>query len=161
MTDSIGEVLGDPLAQELLASGIPARLAYIGQDGAPRVVPVGFYWNGRQIVICTASTAPKVRALMADPRVALTIDTDDAPAKALSVRGTASVEVVDGVPDEYLKASAKRRTEQQAQEFESMVRGVYQQMARITIEPEWARVYDFGRGRLPGFLLRLASGNES
>ena len=45
---------------------------------------------------------------------------------------------------------------QQAREFESHVRMLYQQMARITIEPQWARYYDFGAGRVPGFLRKLA-----
>jgi hypothetical protein len=36
------EQLGDPGAQELLASPQPIRLAYDGTDGFPRVVPVGF-----------------------------------------------------------------------------------------------------------------------
>jgi hypothetical protein len=31
-------------------------------------------------------------------------------------------------------------------------------MARITIQPQWARYYDFGTGRIPGFLLKLAQG---
>jgi hypothetical protein len=36
---------------------------------------------------------------------------------------------------------------------------MYEQMARITIQPRWARYYDFGAGRVPGFLLKLAQGN--
>jgi hypothetical protein len=31
-------------------------------------------------------------------------------------------------------------------------------MVRISIEPGWARFYDFGAGRLPGFLTKLVSG---
>jgi hypothetical protein len=27
------------------------------------VIPIGFYWNGNQIVVCTATTAPKVKEL--------------------------------------------------------------------------------------------------
>jgi hypothetical protein len=34
-------------------------------------------------------------------------------------------------------------------------------MARITIEPRWARYYDFGAGRVPGFLRKLAAGNSA
>ncbi len=36
---------------------------------------------------------------------------------------------------------------------------MYKQMARITIQPLWVRSYDFGTGRIPGFLLELAQGN--
>ena len=86
-------------ARELLASTSAAHLAYIGKDGAPRVVPVGFYWTGDRFVISTATTSPKVTALSARPDVALAIDGGDTPgqARALSIRGQASVEIVDGV----------------------------------------------------------------
>ncbi|MDT5054594.1 MAG: hypothetical protein QOF66_2960, partial [Mycobacterium sp.] len=31
------------------------------------------------------------------------------------------------------------------------------QMVRISIEPQWARFYDFGAGRLPDFLANLVN----
>ena len=58
-------------AQQLLGSTSAAHLAYIGKDGTPRVVPVGFFWTGEQMVIAMATTSPKVRALSARPEVAL------------------------------------------------------------------------------------------
>ncbi len=33
---------------------------------------------------------------------------------------------------------------------------MYEQMVRISIEPQWARFYDFSAGRLPTFLTNLA-----
>ena len=36
----VENVLNDPLAQELMASSIPARLAYTGEDERPRVIPI-------------------------------------------------------------------------------------------------------------------------
>jgi hypothetical protein len=36
-------LLNDPVARELLQSTIPARFAYAGLDGAPRVVPIWFH----------------------------------------------------------------------------------------------------------------------
>src|SRR5207248_3404087 len=65
--DDVIGVLNDPLAQELIRSNIPARLAYTSLDGSPRAVPLGFHWNGRQFVICTVPGSPKVRALAAHP----------------------------------------------------------------------------------------------
>jgi nitroimidazol reductase NimA-like FMN-containing flavoprotein (pyridoxamine 5'-phosphate oxidase superfamily) len=61
-------VLNDPLAQELLHSALLARLGYNGTDGPPRVIPIGYHWNGGQFVICTAEQAPKVRALRLNRR---------------------------------------------------------------------------------------------
>jgi hypothetical protein len=141
-------VLQDPLAQELLHAPLVARLAYDGLDGAPRVVPIGFLWTGTSLVMCTATKAPKVRALTANPKVAMTIDTDTQPPRALFVRGRASVDIVDGIPDEYLAASRKVFPPEQWSAFEEQVRSVYPQMARITVEPEWAKVLDF-ETRLP------------
>jgi len=150
--------LGQAGAGELLQSAQLARLAYNGPDGFPRVIPIGFQWNGEDIVICTATSAPKVRALSSRPEVAVTIDVGSTPseAKSLLVRGIATVEIVHGVPSEYLAASRKSLDAEQAETFEGSVRSMYDQMARIAIEPRWARFYDFGAGRIPTFLSTLA-----
>ena len=65
-------------------------------------MPIGFLWNGSEIVMCTAPSAPKVRALRERPAVAITIDEEDPPQKALLLRGTVAIDVVEGVPDEYI-----------------------------------------------------------
>lgn len=86
----------------------------------------------------------KVRALAADPKVALTIDTTGRqPPHVLLVRGTADTEVVEGVPAEYLEAARKYVTGQQRPASEAEVRSLYQQMVRITVTPEWAKLLDF------------------
>jgi hypothetical protein len=160
--DELDRELGQAGARELLQSAQLARLAYNGRDGLPRVIPIGFHWNGEQIVICTATTAPKVRALSSRGDVAVTIDVGSTPseAKALLVRGIATVEIVDGIPDEYLAGSRKALDAEQAEAFAHQVRALYPQMARISIEPRWARFYDFGAGRMPSFLVELASRAE-
>ena len=160
--EQVTEVMHDPLAQELLHSAIPARMAYNGTDGNPRVIPVGFLWKNERIVVCTASNAYKVKALAANPKVALTIDTDAPPYRALLVRGTArSVEIVHGVPSEYLDASRKvMKDEEQFRAFEAAVRSLYKQMARISIAPEWAKVLDF-ETRLPSAVEQLMSPDDS
>src|SRR5215471_12808955 len=61
-------LLNDPVAKELLQSTIPARFAYTWTDGTPRVVPIWFHWNGDQIVLGTPPTAPKMRALVKNPK---------------------------------------------------------------------------------------------
>ncbi len=131
--------LNDPLAQELLHSTIPARMAYTGLDGFPRAIPIGFYWNGAHFILATHPKSPKVCALSQHPNVAFTIDTNTFPPHVLMVRGTASVEVVDGIPPEQLEASRKFVAPARWQEFEAGVRATYKQMARISIKPEWAR----------------------
>src|SRR5438876_5826421 len=102
-------VLPRTLTQELLRFAPLVHLAYIGRDGYPRVIPTGYVWKGGKFVVCTAHNAPKVRSLGSNPKVALTIDTQTLPPRILLVRGTASMEIVDGVPDDYLEASHKYR----------------------------------------------------
>src|SRR5262245_42253650 len=103
--ERVTQVMNDPLEQELLTSKIPARLAYTGLDGFPRAIPIGFLWNGTRFVMASATNSPKMEALKANPKVALTIDTNDFPPHILLVRGTARVDIVDGVAPEFLEAS--------------------------------------------------------
>jgi nitroimidazol reductase NimA-like FMN-containing flavoprotein (pyridoxamine 5'-phosphate oxidase superfamily) len=156
-SQDVARELNDPGAQELLHSATLARLAYTGKDGFPRVIPIGFHWNGSAVVVCTAPISPKVTALAARPEVALTIDTGTVAAKSLLIRGLAAIEEVDGIPQEYILASAKAMDPAQVRDFEAQVRSMYKQMSRISITPRWARYYDFVAGKVPGFLLKLAS----
>jgi hypothetical protein len=119
----VTRVLSDPLAQELMQSSIPARLAYLGPDGFPRAIPIGFHWNGIQFVLCTVPDAPKVSALKTNPKVAFTVDTNAFPPHVLLVRGTAAIDIGDA--------------------FAAQVRAMYKQMARIKITPLWAKLLDF------------------
>ena len=159
----VNEELSAPGAQALLTTTAAAHLAYNGKDGTPRVIPVGFYWTGSQVVISTAATAPKVAALSAGPDVAVSIDAGDTPggARALSIRGRAGVEIVDGVVEEYLAAARISMDPEAVAEFEQNVRAMYERMARIAITPTWARFYDFGAGRMPRFLQELVERTQS
>ncbi len=141
--EQVNQVLNDPLAQELLRSSIPAGLAYIGLDGFPRAIPVGFLWTGTHFVVGTAANSPKMPALQTNPQVALTIDTTTFPPQVLLVRGRAQVEIVEGVAPEYLAGSHKYVPPEQWAEFEQQVRALYKQQGLITIVPEWAKILDF------------------
>ena len=57
-------LLQSPIAQELLQSQIYARLGYIGADGAPRVIPINFHWNGKDVVLGSHPDGPKVAAIL-------------------------------------------------------------------------------------------------
>ena len=65
--------------------------------------------------------------------------------------------MVDGVPIEYLQASWKSIPEEQRVAFETQVRAIYKQMARITLRPEWAKLIDF-ETRFPIAIQQLVSG---
>ncbi|WP_203882252.1 pyridoxamine 5'-phosphate oxidase family protein [Planotetraspora kaengkrachanensis] len=140
----VAEVLAKPISRKLLGSSIPARLAYVGVDGAPRAIPIGFWWTGEQVVMATVPKSAKVRALRRNPRVALTIDTQDEwPPRVLLIRGAARVELVDGVPDSYVEASRKVVPAEHFAGWEQGVRSLYDQMVLITVEPDWAKLLDF------------------
>jgi len=142
--NEFAEILNKPLSQELLNRDI-TRLAYVARDGTPRNVPIGFTWNGSEIVMCTPKNAPKLPALRKNPTVALTIDTEVHPPKILLIRGRAELDVVDGIPDEYLQAnSTYEMTQKQRVEWEAEVRSLYHDgMVRIVVTPNWAKVIDF------------------
>ena len=137
------EVLNRPLSQELLARDI-TRLAYVAKDGTPRNVPIGFSWNGTEIVMCTSTNAPKLHSLRVNPMVALTIDTEVHPPKILLIRGRAELDVVEGIPDEYLEMNGSyTMTPEQRVEWEANVRALYDGMVRIVVTPTWAKLIDF------------------
>lgn len=142
--NEITEVLNRPISQELLARNL-TRLAYIAKDGTPRNVPIGFAWNGSEIVMCTAKNAPKLHALRENPMVALTIDTEVHPPRILLIRGRAELDFVDGIPDEYLQESTSyQMTPEQRVEWEAGVRSLYHDgMVRIVVTPTWAKLIDF------------------
>jgi hypothetical protein len=141
--DEIAEVLNRPISQELLARDL-TRLAYVAKDGTPRSIPIAFTWNGSEIVMCTSKNAPKLPALRRSPAVALTIDTEVHPPKILLIRGQAELEVVDGIPDEYLQINGTyEMTAEQRVEWEAEVRSLYDGMVRIIVIPVWAKLIDF------------------
>jgi hypothetical protein len=141
--NEINEVLDRPLSRELLARDL-TRLGYVAKDGTPRTIPIAFSWNGSEVVMCTTKNAPKLRALRQNPAVALTIDTEAHPPKILLIRGRAELDVVDGIPDEYLEMNGTyAMTPEQRVEWEAEVRSLYDGMVRIVVTPTWAKLIDF------------------
>ena len=66
------------------------------------------------------------------------------PPKILLIRGQAELDVVDGIPDEYLEAnSTYAMTPEQRVEWEAEVRSLYDGMVRIVVTPTWAKLIDF------------------
>src|SRR6266540_85457 len=151
----ITEILDRPISRELLARDV-TRLAYVAKDGTPRNVPIAFTWNGSEIVMCTTKNAPKLPALRENPMVALTIDTEVHPPKIFLIRGRAELDIVEGIPDEYLETSGTyQMTPDQRVEWEADVRSLYDGMVRIVVTPTWAKLIDF-ESTLPSAVEELA-----
>jgi hypothetical protein len=157
------KLLDSELAKTLLNSKIPARLAYIANDGTPRVIPTWFQWNGSEIVMATFIAGPNVRheparlrALRANPNVAITIDTDGFPPYVLLIRGKASVTEVNGVAPEFKEAARRYLGEQGAAGFLDQMGKPGARMARIAVRPTWVGTLDF-QDRLPSHVGGVAA----
>jgi general stress protein 26 len=153
--NEIAEVLNRPISQQLLARDL-TRLAYVARDGTPRNVPMAFSWNGSELVMCTAKNAPKLHALRNNPTVALTIDTEAHPPMILLLRGQARLDVVEGIPQEFLEMNGTyHMTPEQRVVWEAEVRSLYDGMVRIVVTPTWAKLIDF-ETTLPSAVEELA-----
>jgi hypothetical protein len=127
-------LLNDPRAQELPQSTIPARLAYVWHDGTPRVIPIAFHWDGRELVMGTPTTAPKIKVLAKNPKVAVTIDNNAMPYKVLYIRGTAHVEVMDSIVPECALAMKRYFGEEAAASWLQQLGPMFPKMARIAVK---------------------------
>ena len=146
-------LLRDPVAQQLLQSKFPAHLAYTWRDGTPRVVPIGFHWNGAEIVLATALDAPKTKVLQTGSKVALTIDSNSMPPKVLLIRGTVRIDTVEGIAPEYAAMIRRTMGEEDGQALLAQAAPLYPRMTRIFIHPDWVGLLDF-ETRLPSAVER-------
>jgi hypothetical protein len=151
-------LLATDVARRLLASRIPARVAYLAVDGTPRVIATWFHWSGEVLAMPTFVAAPHVRhpagrlrALRANPDVAVTIDTETFPPEVLTIRGRAAIAEVDGIPSEYAAAARRYLGEEAARAYLAEIDRPGTRMARIDVRPSWVGVLDF-RSRLPSAL---------
>jgi hypothetical protein len=151
-------LLDTDLAQRLLMSTIPARYAYTALDGTPRIVASWFVWTGEELVLPTFISAPhvshaayRVRALRANPDVAVTVDTEAFPPEVLSIRGKAEITQVDGIVPEYAQAAHRYLGSEQATAYLAEIDDPSTRMARIAVPPTWVGVLDF-QTRLPSAL---------
>jgi hypothetical protein len=155
----------DPVVQALFELPMPMHLAYVGLDGHPRAVPILPLWKGKAFVFASPTKAYKVKAIAANPQVGFTLDVGpgrmaaEARVKVSAVlglpvvdyaplimmgRGTASVEIKPGVPQEHIDAS--RLTvgdEKKLEELARIKREQHSDMALISIIPTYVTVIDF------------------
>jgi hypothetical protein len=147
------DLLKEPVARQLLEAKSPGHLAYTWGDGTPRVVPIGFHWNGEEIVLATAVDAPKTKALTNGTKVALCIDHDLSPPKILLIRGTVRTDTVEGLAPEYTAMIRRTMSQQDAQATLAQATRLYPRMTRIFIHPDWVGLLDF-ETRLPSAVER-------
>jgi len=151
-------LLRTDLAERLLTSTIPARYAYTALDGTPRIVSSWFVWTGEELVLPTFISAPhishatyRVRALRANPDVAVSIYTETFPPDVLSIRGRAEITEVNGVAEEYAEAAHRFLGSEQATGYLAQIDQPGTRMARIAVQPAWVALMDF-QTRMPSAL---------
>jgi Pyridoxamine 5'-phosphate oxidase len=149
-------LLQEPIAQELLHSAVPARLAYVWKDGTPRVIPIWFYWTGNEILMVSPPVAPKMAVLKEGTKVALAIDFEAPPIRSLSIRGTLHTRIVDGEIPEYADMVRKYLgdgTDEWRATYNQLVPRAY----RLAVTPEWVGIIDLAGGRFPSALASAMS----
>lgn len=152
------DLLNHPVAQQLLHSKNMARLAYTWVDGTPRVVPLWFQWDGTNILMWTPPTAPKVKALSANPTVAVTIDRNEWPAHILLVRGTAHLSTVPTDAPSYVTMTERYLGAEGSRGWVAQYRQMFPETVQIAIQPSWADVIDM-QTRLPSAIARVVAGH--
>jgi len=135
----------DPVVADLLAGPNLARIAYIGLDGRPRVVPIWFQQVVGEIRMITGPKAEKAKALAANPAVALTIDSSTPPYKVLLVQGDAVLDYVEGMAPEYPDI-VRRYLGAATEAYLGQLR--VKRQVRIRVSPASTRIFDFV-GRYP------------
>ena len=130
----------DPNVELLLGSRIPARVAWAGPGPTPRVVPIWFHWTGAEIVVATFAGSQKLRELSSGDVVAVTIDTNDFPYRALKIRGPIEIEPAAGLADAYRLAATRYLGAEMADRWCASLNGADQ--VAIRIRPTWASASD-------------------
>ena len=127
-------VMSDERARQMLATGSCARLATVGVDGWPYVVPFLYVWMEQQVYIHRTSAAGHFATnLRADPRVCLEID---APSDVFAY---GRFECDTGIAYESVIAfGTMRKVEEAGQKTRFLL-----ELMRKYADPNWSRPREF------------------
>lgn len=92
-TDQITEFLNEP--------GHLARIATVDADGAPSVAPVWFLYRDGKVWVTPRQKSSWWTHVQREPRVAITIDEDEAPYRKVFLKGAVTIEHAPGEDDEW------------------------------------------------------------
>jgi PPOX class probable F420-dependent enzyme len=96
----------DPKVEQRLQSEANIWLATVRADGRPHLVPIWFVWHDAKVYLCTEVTSVKVRNLLVNPQVALSLEDGSQPivieglARTID-RAEAEAEVVAAFQQKY------------------------------------------------------------
>lgn len=90
----------DEMERLLRRNGI-VHLAVVTDDGTPLVVPLGYVYRDRQILLTARESVSWLGHIRRDPRVCLSIDSPIYPLSKVTVRGVAEIVHEPGEDDQW------------------------------------------------------------
>jgi PPOX class probable F420-dependent enzyme len=96
------EMTGDELDRFLSTGTRTGKLATVRADGSPHVAPIWFILDGGDLVFMTGAQSVKGKAMLRDPRVALSVDDERPPFSFATIEGSVTI---TRDPDEMLPLS--------------------------------------------------------
>ena len=100
-------VMITPEIEKFLAGKNFAYFATLMKDGSPHVAPTWIDYDGKMILINTASGRVKENNVKHDKRVAISVSDNSNPYEMITIRGTVE-EITDKNADEHIDKLAKR-----------------------------------------------------
>jgi PPOX class probable F420-dependent enzyme len=85
------EMTGDELNRFLGTGTRTGKLATTRADGSPHVAPIWFILDGEDLVFMTGADTVKGKAILRDPRVALSVDDERPPFSFAIIEGVVTV----------------------------------------------------------------------
>lgn len=85
------QMVGDELDKFLSTGTRTGKLATVRADGSPHIAPVWFILDGGDLVFMTGANTVKGRAMLHDPRVALSVDDENPPFAFAIIEGIVSI----------------------------------------------------------------------
>ncbi len=85
------QMTGDELNRFLSAGSRTGKLATVRADGSPHVAPIWFILDHDDLVFMTGADTVKGKAMLRDPRVALSVDDERPPFAFATIEGTVSI----------------------------------------------------------------------
>ena len=96
--DALPKLNHDEIERLLTGNGL-LRIATIGADGSPLVVPVGYLYRDGEIMITAREKVTWLADIRRDPRVCITIDDGRYPLPKVTIKGIAEIRHEPGEDD--------------------------------------------------------------
>jgi PPOX class probable F420-dependent enzyme len=94
-----------------LGADLIAWLTTVRPDGTPQPSPIWFLWDGATILIYSQRAKPKLRNIAPNPRVAVTLNSNETGGNIVILNGDASIDSATPLADQVPEYVAKYHDE--------------------------------------------------